>query len=122
MWRRKALVRTDVSEEHIASIIKVTRISELGTTFAVTNNRSMLQMLVVSANAVPNSSILVTLTMEKFLRSSQTPILTRAPLRQIPEDGILYIFPVLPREALSSILILPWLEIFPMLASTVVAF
>jgi hypothetical protein len=33
-----ALVRTDVSEERSASIIRVTRISELGTTLAVTSN------------------------------------------------------------------------------------
>jgi hypothetical protein len=33
-----ALVRTDVSEERSASIIKVTRICELGTTLALTNN------------------------------------------------------------------------------------
>jgi hypothetical protein len=32
-----ALVRTDVSEEHIAPFIRVTRISELGT-LAVTSN------------------------------------------------------------------------------------
>jgi hypothetical protein len=37
---RMDLVRTDVSEECIASIIRVTRISELGTTLAVTSNRS----------------------------------------------------------------------------------
>jgi hypothetical protein len=37
------LVRTDVSEERIACIIRVTRIGQLGTTFAVTTNRSMLQ-------------------------------------------------------------------------------
>jgi hypothetical protein len=35
MLRRVALVRTDVSEELSASIIRVTRISELGTTLAV---------------------------------------------------------------------------------------
>jgi hypothetical protein len=34
-----ALVRTDVSEELSASIIRVTRIDELGTTLAVTSNR-----------------------------------------------------------------------------------
>jgi DNA-binding TFAR19-related protein (PDSD5 family) len=39
MLRRVALVRTDVSEELSASIIKVTRIGELGTKLAVTNNR-----------------------------------------------------------------------------------
>jgi hypothetical protein len=38
MLRRVALVRTDVLEEHIASIIKVTRIGELATTLAVTSN------------------------------------------------------------------------------------
>jgi hypothetical protein len=36
--RRVALVRTDVSEELSASIIRVTRIGELGTTLAVTSN------------------------------------------------------------------------------------
>jgi hypothetical protein len=39
MLRRVALVRTDVSEEFRASIIRVTRIGELGTTLAVTSNR-----------------------------------------------------------------------------------
>jgi hypothetical protein len=35
MLRRVALVRTDVSEELSTCIIRVTRISELGTTLAV---------------------------------------------------------------------------------------
>jgi hypothetical protein len=38
-----ALVRTGVSEERSASIIKVARIGELGTTLAVTSNRCTLQ-------------------------------------------------------------------------------
>jgi hypothetical protein len=38
-----ALVRTDVSEELSASIIRVTRIGELVTTFAVTSNRRKLR-------------------------------------------------------------------------------
>jgi hypothetical protein len=38
-----AFVRTDVSEEHSASIIRVTRIGELGTTLAVSRNQRMLQ-------------------------------------------------------------------------------
>jgi hypothetical protein len=42
MLRRVALVRTDISEERIASIIKVTRIGELGTTLAVTSNRRLV--------------------------------------------------------------------------------
>jgi hypothetical protein len=36
------LVRTDVKEECIATIIRVTRIGELGTTLAVTSKRSQL--------------------------------------------------------------------------------
>jgi hypothetical protein len=43
MLRRVALVRTDVSEELSASFIKVTSICELGTTPAVTINRSTLR-------------------------------------------------------------------------------
>jgi hypothetical protein len=36
--RSVGLVRTNVSEEYITSIIGVTRISDLGTTLAVTSN------------------------------------------------------------------------------------
>jgi hypothetical protein len=43
MLRRIALVRTDVSEELSASIIRVTRIGEQGTTLAVTSNRRTLR-------------------------------------------------------------------------------
>jgi hypothetical protein len=43
MLRRVPFVRTDVSEELSASIIRVTTISELGTTLAVTSNRHTLQ-------------------------------------------------------------------------------
>jgi hypothetical protein len=43
MLRRVALVRTDVSEVLNASIIRVTRIDELGTTLAVTSNRRTLR-------------------------------------------------------------------------------
>jgi hypothetical protein len=42
MLRRVALVRIDVSEEFGASIIRVTRIGEIGTTLAVTSNRRAL--------------------------------------------------------------------------------
>jgi hypothetical protein len=67
-----ALVRTDVSEERIASIIRVTRIGKLGTTLAVTTNKSMLcyvflcsvLWLPVTAKIVPRSLSLVTLMME----------------------------------------------------------
>jgi hypothetical protein len=43
-----AFVRTDVSEEHVASIIRVTRIGELGITLALTGNRSTLLASVAS--------------------------------------------------------------------------
>jgi hypothetical protein len=40
---RVALVRTDVSEESSASMIRAKRIGELGTTLAVTTNRRTLR-------------------------------------------------------------------------------
>jgi hypothetical protein len=43
MLRRVALIRADVSEERIASIIRVKRIGELGITLAVTNNGSKIR-------------------------------------------------------------------------------
>jgi DNA-binding TFAR19-related protein (PDSD5 family) len=43
LLHRVALVRTDVSEELSASIIRVARIGELEITIAVTSNRRMLR-------------------------------------------------------------------------------
>jgi hypothetical protein len=82
MLRRVVLVRADVSEELSSSTNKVTRFGELGTTLAVTSN------LLVTANAVPCSSILVTLIMEA-LSSSDTSVLTRATRRNFSDDDIL---------------------------------
>jgi demethoxyubiquinone hydroxylase (CLK1/Coq7/Cat5 family) len=61
MLHRVALVRTDASEERIASIIRVTRIGELGTIRLFL--RSVL-LLLVTNNIVPSSPIVVTLIME----------------------------------------------------------
>jgi hypothetical protein len=46
-----------------------------------------MHRLLVAANVVPNSLILVTLMMEA-LRSSETPFLTRSTSHNIPEDSI----------------------------------
>jgi hypothetical protein len=71
MLRHVALVRTVVSEEPSASIIRVTTIGKLGATLAVIKNRSKLRI------------------MEKLL-SYETSVPTRATRSNIPEDGILH--------------------------------
>jgi hypothetical protein len=65
MLRRMALIRTDILEEFSASIIRVTRIGELGTMLVVTSNRRTLRRNTKTLffNS-PSSPILVTLMME----------------------------------------------------------
>jgi hypothetical protein len=57
--RHVALARTDVSEEHSASIVMVTRINELGIMLAVTTESHIvflcsMRQLLVTANVVPS--------------------------------------------------------------------
>jgi hypothetical protein len=70
-----ALIRIDVSEERVASIIRVKRIGELGTTLAVTSSRSRLRRNALIMEAI---------------RFSETSVPTRGTLHHIPEYGILH--------------------------------
>jgi hypothetical protein len=89
MLRRISLVRTDVSEECIASIIRVTGIGELGTTLAaVVFLRSVLPLL-VTASVVPTSPSLLSLMIEATV-SYQKSIFTRTTRCNVQEDDILH--------------------------------
>jgi hypothetical protein len=86
-----ALITTDVKEECIAYIIKVTKIGELGATLSVYSIYffllSVLPLLVTAkVHILPT---LVTLMVEA-IRSSKRSVLTRATWRKTPEDGILH--------------------------------
>jgi hypothetical protein len=84
------LVRTNVSEDVSASIIRMTRIAELETTLAVTVFLRSVRRLLVTANVVTSSPILLTLMMGALI-SSETSVLIRTTRRNFPEDDILYV-------------------------------
>jgi hypothetical protein len=66
------VLRTDVSEESSASIIRVTRIGELGRTLKVISNKRNLLRLLVTTNET-SSPIFVNLMMEAASYKRDTP-------------------------------------------------
>jgi hypothetical protein len=76
MLYRVPLVRTEVLEESIASIFRVTRIGELGTTLAVTSNPKLLC-----------ASVTLMMEAKHFF---ETSVLIRVTRLAIPIDGILH--------------------------------
>jgi hypothetical protein len=72
-WHLVILTRTDVSEESIASIIRVDKVSDLGTLALISN-----------------CSLILPTQMMEAVYFSETSVLTRSTWHHIPEDGILY--------------------------------
>jgi hypothetical protein len=92
MLRRVGLERNDFSEERSASIIWMTRFGKLR---KVLGFLSRMIRLLITANVVPSSLILVTLMMAA-ISSSDTTDLTRVTRHNIPEGGIFIVTAVLP--------------------------
>jgi hypothetical protein len=88
------LVRTNVSEECVAFMLRMERIRDLGTTLAVTTYWAGLE-LIVTANVVP-SLLILSNRMMATIRSPEKSILASATRCHIPVDGILYIRGISP--------------------------
>jgi hypothetical protein len=79
MLRRVVLEITDILEDGVASLIRVTRIGELGTSLDLISNIVFLHRLLrllVTANVIPSAPIFVTLMMGAIL-SSETSVLIK---------------------------------------------
>jgi demethoxyubiquinone hydroxylase (CLK1/Coq7/Cat5 family) len=72
MLCRVALVRTDVSEELSASIIRVTRIGELGTALVVTSNGQISLLHISNVKCFPlcSSGLLIAITVDFVARNN----------------------------------------------------
>jgi hypothetical protein len=84
LWHSVGFVGTDVSEECVASILKVQRTSVFGTTLTVN-----IKLFATYCYRFSSLLILSTLKMQAR-RSSETSVLTRPTRRHIPNDGILH--------------------------------
>jgi 3'-phosphoadenosine 5'-phosphosulfate sulfotransferase (PAPS reductase)/FAD synthetase len=79
-----ALAKTDILEEHIASIIRAKRMNEIILVFLCN-----VPQLLVPANIVPSPLILLNILMEAIY-SFETYVITIVTLLHIPEDDILH--------------------------------
>jgi hypothetical protein len=82
-----SLVKTDVSEERIASIIRLVRIGELRTSISL--QCASVASHCFTANVIPSSLNLVTLKIEAII-SSEMSVPTKATPCNILEEGIIH--------------------------------
>jgi hypothetical protein len=85
MWRRVALVRTNVSEVCIAYMLRMTRIRGLGTTLAVTSNWSTLRRNDVQTFCYKEAGMTESTQQERPLREHDT---LAASILEVPGSNI----------------------------------